>query len=140
MIKPWSGRLLAASVTVLAMLASAEAQDPPGILWEMTSQMSMEGMPMTPPPNTVKVCTAKVWQKPPPGGDASCVNTNFHRSGNKVTWDMQCSGRMAMTGHGEITFEGEDAYSGAISATAEGMAMTIKLSGKKVGTCDHPIG
>jgi hypothetical protein len=35
---------------------------------------------------------------------------------------------------------GEDAYSGAIDATAEGMTMKINLSGKKLGTCDKPIG
>jgi hypothetical protein len=43
-----------------------------------------------------------------------------------------------MKGTGEITFEGTDSYSGAIKATAEGMDMTIELSGKKVGTCDNP--
>lgn len=44
-----------------------------------------------------------------------------------------------MTGTGEITFEGEDAYEGAITVTADGMNMTINLSGKKLGTCDKPI-
>jgi len=47
---------------------------------------------------------------------------------------------MPMTGTGEIAFEGPDAYTGVIKATAEGMTMTIKLSGKKIGTCDKPIG
>ena len=67
-------------------------------------------------------------------------STNFQRSGNKATWDMQCSGQMPMTGHGEITFESEDAYSGVIDATAEGMTMKINLSGRKLGTCDKPVG
>jgi hypothetical protein len=53
---------------------------------------------------------------------------------------MQCSGQMPMTGHGEITFEGTDSYTGVINATAEGVAVTIKLSGKKLGTCDKPTG
>jgi hypothetical protein len=44
-----------------------------------------------------------------------------------------------MTGTGEITFEGTDSYTGAINATAEGMTMTINLSGTKIGTCDNPI-
>jgi hypothetical protein len=140
MMNRWSGRLLAASAFLLIAFAPARADDPPGILWEMTSQMSMPGLPMTPPPTKLKVCTAREWTQPPPSRDNTCVNTNFQRSGNKVTWDMQCSGEMPMTGHGEVTFEGEDKYSGTIDATAEGMTMTINLSGTKLGTCDHPVG
>lgn len=134
-----TGRLAAAASLVLLTLAPARADDPPGILWDMTSQMVMEGLPFSPPPTKLKVCTPKVWTKPPPGGDKTCVNSNFQRVGDKVTWTMQCSGDMPMTGDGEITFDGPDAYTGAINATAEGMPMTIKLAGKKDGTCDKPI-
>ena len=133
-------RLAAAAALVLLALSPARSDDPPGVLWQMTSQMEMVGMPMALPPNTVKVCTARVWNKPPPGGDNTCVNSNFQRVGNKATWDMQCSGEMPMTGTGEMTFEGTDAYSGVITATADGMSMKINLSGKKIGTCDKPIG
>ena len=141
MIRSWFNRLAAAASLVIMILAPVRAADePPGILWQMTSQMEMVGMPMAMPPNTVKVCTAKEWTRPPPGGDQTCVNSDFTRVGNnKVTWTMQCSGQMPMTGTGEITFEGTDAYTGAITATAEGMSMTIKLSGKKLGTCEKPI-
>ena len=134
-----TGRLAAAASLVFLALAPARAADPPGVLWQVSSQMVMEGMPFSPPPNSVKVCTAKDWTKPPPSSDKTCVNTNFTRVGNKATWTMQCSGEMPMTGTGEMTFEGTDAYTGAINATAEGMTMTIKLSGKKIGTCDKPI-
>jgi hypothetical protein len=134
-----TARLAAAASLVLLALAPARADDPPGVLWETTSQMSMAGMPFTPPPQTMKVCTPKVWTKPPPGGDQTCVNSDFVRTGNKVTWTTQCKGQMPMTGTGEITFAGEDSYTGAINATADGMNMTINLSGKKLGTCDNPI-
>ncbi|HSD74518.1 MAG TPA: DUF3617 family protein [Steroidobacteraceae bacterium] len=140
MIKHWSGRLAAISALGLLSLTPAGAEDPPGNLWEMTSQMSMEGMPMKMPPNTVKVCTAREWTRPPPGGDPTCVNSNFQQDGNKVTWTMQCSGQMPMQGTGEITFDGADSYTGIIRATAENMPMTINLSGKKIGTCDNPVG
>jgi hypothetical protein len=133
-------RLAAAAALVLLALAPAHADDPPGVEWEMTSQMVMAGMPFTPPPTKLKVCTPRVWTRPPPGGDSTCVNSDFQRpSPNKMTWTMQCSGQMPMTGTGEITFEGTDSYTGAINATAEGMTMTINLSGTKIGTCDHPI-
>ena len=132
-------RLAAASALTLLALAPARATDPPGIQWESTSQMVMPGLPYSPRPTTLKICTPAVWTAPPPGGDPTCVNSNFTRTGNKVTWTMQCSGQMPMTGTGEITFTTPDSYTGAITATAEGMTLTINLSGKKLGTCDRPI-
>jgi hypothetical protein len=135
----WSGHLLVAIPLTLIGLAEVRAADPPGVLWETTSQMVMPGMPMSPPPRTAKVCAAKVWTKPPPGADRSCVQTDFRVVGNKATWKMQCTGGdMPMTGTGEITFDGTDSYTGAIDVTSEGVNMTIKLAGKKVGTCDNP--
>ncbi len=138
MIKHWHVGAGAAALLFL-VLAPVRADDPPGVLWQTTSQMVMEGMPFSPPPQTLKICKSKDWNKPPPGGDPSCVTTDYQRVGNKATWAMQCSGDMPMTGTGEMTFEGTDAYTGVIKATAEGMTMTIKLSGKKIGTCDKPL-
>ncbi len=132
-------RLAAASSLILLGLAPAHASDPPGIEWETTSQMVMPGLPFSPPPTKLKVCTPRVWTRPPPGGDPTCVNSDFVQTGNKVTWTMQCSGQMPMTGTGEITFNGPDSYTGAITATADGMTMTINLSGTKIGTCNNPI-
>jgi hypothetical protein len=123
---------------LLLTLAPVHAADAPGVLWESTSQMVMPGMPFSPPPRTMKVCAAAVWTKPPPGGDPSCVSSDFQTVGNKVTWKVECHGQMPMTGTGEITFDGSDSYTGAINATADGANVTIKLSGRKVGSCDHP--
>jgi hypothetical protein len=47
---------------------------------------------------------------------------------------------MPMTGTGEINFAADGSYTGAITATADGMSMRINLSGRKIGTCDNPIG
>jgi len=136
----FSGRLAAAAALVLIMWAPARSDDPPGVLWESTSQMVLTGMPFKPPPRTLKMCTAREWTRPPPGGDPSCVNSDFQHVGNKVTWKMNCTGGdMPMTGTGEITFEGTDAYTGAINASADGVNVTINLSGKKIGTCDNPV-
>jgi hypothetical protein len=140
MTKSCTGHPVAVSAALLLVLAPALAEDPPGVLWQTTSQMVMEGMPFKPPPTTLKVCTAREWTQPPQGGDESCVTTNFQRAGNKATWNVQCSGKMPMTGTGEITFADDGSYTGAINATADGMAMKINLSGKKIGTCDKPIG
>jgi hypothetical protein len=139
MITALTGRLAAAaSLVFLLVLSPARAADPPGVLWETTSQMAMAGMPMQMPAQTLKVCSAKTWTKPPPGGDKSCVASDYKMVGNKATWKIQCSGQMPMQGTGELTFEGADSYTGAIQATSQGTNMTIKLAGKKVGTCDNP--
>ena len=131
-----------AAVAALGLLAYAPfslGDEPPGILWDTTSQMAMQGMPFAMPPNKLKLCLPRVWTRPPPGGDSSCVNSNFVRSANRATWDMTCTGDHPMTGTGEMTFDAQGNYSGAIHATSEGMTITINLTGTKVGTCDKPI-
>lgn len=137
MMRTWSGCLAAASLVLLS-LAPARADAPAGVLWETTSQMVMPGLPFSPPPQTMQVCRHATWTQPPPGGDPSCVTSDYQIVGNKVTWTMQCGGRMPMQGTGEIVFQGADQYTGKITATADGMNMTINLSGKKLGTCDNP--
>ena len=93
MITASTGRLAAAASLVLLLLPSpARAADPPGVLWDTTSQMAMAGMPMQMPVQTMKVCSAKKWTKPPPGGDKSCVSSDYKMVGNKATWKTQCSG------------------------------------------------
>ena len=134
------GRLLAASTVLMIVLAPARADDPPGVLWEMNVPGVHARHADVAAAEHGQGLRRQEWTRPPPGGDSSCVNSNFQRSGNKATWDMQCSGQMPMTGHGEITFESEDTYSGVIDATAEGMSMKINLSGTKLGTCDKPVG
>lgn len=140
MIRTWSGRVLAAAAfSILALMAAAEER--PGNLWETTSQTIMPGMPFSPPPNTAKLCTAREWtQPPPPPPGQSCTVSNFQRSDNTVTWDTQCTGKMEMSGHGEITFTSADSYAGTIQFAAEGMNVTVNLSGTKIGECDNPVG
>jgi hypothetical protein len=58
--------------------------------------------------------------------------------GNTVTFTSTCAGPPAMTGKGEITYEGTDAYTGTIVYDTEQGTMTIKLTGKKTGGCDKP--
>jgi hypothetical protein len=111
-----------------------------GDLWSVTTQMSMEGMPMALPPNTQKVCASKDWTEPPGGADAQrkCTNSDFKLEGTKATWKTTCAGPPAMSGEGEIVRDGADAYSGTIKFTSPEGNMTVKLSGKRLGGCDAP--
>jgi hypothetical protein len=131
-----SRNLAVAAVLTLGLGALGAGQAPTGDLWETTSQMSMEGSPIQLPSNTAKVCAAKNWSQPP-NSQKNCKSSNMMVEGAKVTWDVQCTGP-SMTGHGEITREGADAYKGLIKFTGDQGNMTIKISGRKLGECDKP--
>jgi hypothetical protein len=134
----------AASVLVLLGLPTTLSAQPSGKgdLWESTSQssMTMGGMSMPMPPQTQRLCAAKTWKRPPVASnqDQNCTTSDFAVAGQRVSWTSVCTGQMAMTGKGEITRQGADAYSGTLKyAFAEG-TMTVAISGKKVGECDNP--
>jgi uncharacterized protein DUF3617 len=132
--------LLAATLVVLTSTLVVRAiADDKGELWETTSQMSMEGMPMQLPATTLKVCSVKEWKEPPGAADKqrNCKNLNMKTVGTKVTWDVQCTGP-AMTGVGEITRNGTDSYTGSIKFTSAQGNMNIRLAGHKIGDCDNP--
>lgn len=130
-----------ASALLLLGLPPVLADETPakGDLWEVSSKMSMESLPMEMPGQTLKVCAAKNWTKPPAGDNPrqACRRSEYTVAGDKVTWTERCESP-TMTGKGEITRQGKDAYTGAIVyASAQG-TMTIKLTGHKVGSCDNP--
>jgi hypothetical protein len=136
-------RIAASALISLALVPPLAAQTrAKGDLWETTSQssMTMGGMSMPMPPQTQKVCAAKTWTRPPVASskEQNCKNSDFVISGQTVTWTSVCTGQMNMTGKGEITRQGTDAYTGTVKyAFAEG-GMTVAISGKKVGECDNP--
>lgn len=126
------------SIPVQAAEQPAADAKESGDLWEVTSQMSMEGMPTALPAQTHKVCAPKEWKEAPGGMDErqKCRTSDFKMTGPKATWKITCAGPPAMNGDGEITRNGSDAYSGAIKFTSSDGSMTVKLTGRRVGTCD----
>lgn len=125
------------SVSLVALSAVPAAAGPNGDQWEVTSQMTMEGMPagMGMPAQTRQVCSAHEWTKPPVANDhGDCKTTDFKNVGNKATWKVTCSG--GMSGEAEITRNGADAYAGWMKMTMPQGTMTMNLSGKRVGDCD----
>ena len=109
-----------------------------GDLWEVTTRMSMPGMPMQMPAQKSQVCSAREWKEPPAAADPHhpCTNSDFKVVGSKATWKTVCPGPPEMTGTGEITRDGDSAYSGTITLAAPQGSMTMKLDGKKIGACD----
>lgn len=132
-------RVLVGAVLLIVPLAagrSVGAQPPKGDLWQVTSQMTMEGMPMQMPAKTHKVCKPTEWTEPP-NDQKNCKTSNMKMEGSKMTWDMECTDP-AMKGTGEILREGTDSYTGTIKLTSGQGNMTLNMKGKKVGTCDKP--
>jgi hypothetical protein len=124
-----------ALVTLLLMwLALPAAADPPtGESWQVTSKMSMPGMPMDMPAQTHRVCSRP--DAAPENPDPNCRNTALTRTGNKLAWRVECSGPHAMSGQGEITYSSPSAYAGTIRFESADGAMVLELSGKRVGSC-----
>ena len=124
---------------LFALLApdAAPAGKEQGDLWEVTSKMSMEGMPMEMPATTQKLCAPKTWDEPP-GGDAGqgCEVSDFKSAAAGTSWKVRCAGPPAMTGEGEITRTSPDAYTGTIKVRSEQGEMTMKLAGRRLGACD----
>jgi len=117
---------------------AAPAGKEPGDLWEVTSKMSMEGMPMEMPATTQKVCAPKTWTEPPGGNaDKHCETIDFKNSATTTTWKVRCAGPPVMTGEGEITRTSPDAYTGTMKVKSPDGEMTMKLSGRRVGDCDR---
>ena len=132
--------LMLSSLPILAAAQPCRGQGEPGDLWEVTSQMSMEGMPMSMPARTIKVCSPKEWKEPPGPADEQmkCKTSDFKKDGAKVTWKGVCAGPPEMTGNGEITRNGADSYTGTIKFTSSQGTMTLKLNGRRLSACELP--
>ena len=107
-------------------------------LWEITTKMEMEGMPMKMPAMTHSQCITKKNAVPAgsqPGQECKIVEN--HISGDIVTWKMECDtpeGNVRATG--EITYAG-DIFEGTIKMQMQGMEMLQHLSGKWIGECSQ---
>lgn len=126
--------------------------------WEITMEMQMPGMPnmanmpnmpagMGMPPMKSTQCITKEEaadpQKALPGAPQrpgappqDCKVTNQKIVGNKVTWDMACTGANPMTGTGEVVYAG-DGYTGnmVMNMARGGAPMAMKYTGKRLGDC-----
>ena len=125
-------------VTFLLLFSLPVLAADDGDQWEVTSKMTVEGMDMPMGAQTHTVCSPKEWEEPPggtsgPGGE--CTVYDVQRSGNKFTWKVNCAGPPAMTGEGEIVRDGDSAFAGTVKFAMEGGAMTMRMNGRRLGSC-----
>ncbi len=126
-----------AAMALFLILTPVTQAKEPGDLWETTTEMQMEGG-MAIPATTVQACAPRQWDEPPGSGDMdkNCKVLDFRNVGNKTTWKIRCEGANPMTGTGEITRQGKDAYAGVMRMTSKEGDMTMKMSGRRIGECD----
>ena len=131
----------AVAVLIAALLASlsASAQGKDD-LWEISSKMEMPGMPMTMPAQVNRVCVGKNHKDEDlvPKRD-NCRVVDSKRTGNRLTYKMECTGNEPSTIVGDLTF-GNNAYDGQMrmTMTRTGDTMNMAVSGKRVGDCTAP--
>lgn len=133
---------------VLLILCSAACQaDKPKVdmqegLWEITTVITMPGMPMQMPPIKTTQCISQEDMIPqtqqPDQPDQQCEIANMITTGNTVSYDMICSSQgNTMKAHSSITYA-KDQMQGSMTATMEpsNMTMTYTLTGKRIGDCN----
>ncbi|MFY9329363.1 MAG: DUF3617 domain-containing protein [Georgfuchsia sp.] len=131
--------LVACSSVVCTGLAHAEVMKPG--LWEISTQMSGDGMPAMPQipeaqrkqmeamgikmPQmsggglgiTTKICVTPEQAKKgvPPSVNKNgekCDQTDVKTSGKTISWKMVCTGEHKMTGKGSVTYDSPEHFSG----------------------------
>ena len=106
--------------------------------WEITTKMKMEGGMDMPSHKSTQCMTNDdiVPQNTQPGQE--CVVTKTKKTGNTITWSMECSGAQGnMKGIGTITYKG-DTFDGemVMSMPMANMKLTSKMTGRRIGKCD----
>jgi len=134
--------LLLCNAAFVTVPAWAQAQDK-GEQWEITTRMEMAGMPAALPATTTRICVGKNAKDevPVPKQD-NCRTTESRRTGNTMRYRMECTGKDAMVGEGEITYAG-DTYTGRMHMTGKSggdtFDMTQNFTGRKLGECTGTV-
>ncbi len=105
-------------------------------LWEVTATVEVPGAAMSPPPTTQTECLSQkdVEADPVPEVEKNgCRATNVRRSGDKVTWDLDCG--PTGKGEGEIVVRSPTAYEGWMKLEASGMVVRTTIRARRLGGC-----
>jgi hypothetical protein len=109
-------------------------------LYRITYKTEITGMPFPIPPFTLSQCLTK--DNPVPDQSSKnqeCKITNMQKSGDTVTWKMECTQRGgSMQASGTMTFKG-DSLEGKtqmnMGPDAGNRVITTYMKGKRVGPC-----
>ena len=132
-------RMFAFCSALASAVLSTSALAQTGELWEMTSQMSMPGMPAGMiPAQTTQVCQSEKFDKPPQQEEKSrCTISNLRQTPNRVTYDIKCEGNPPTTGSADYQFEANRTrVKGTMKIVSKDGEMVMQMTGRKVGACD----
>ncbi len=124
----------------LFLVQVASAMDMKEGLWEFTTKMEMPGMPMEMPATKHTQCLSGKDNVPQvkdmdKGRNQDCKIKNTDVKGNTVTWEVHCiSEGKPMKSIGKVTYKG-DTFEGETKMEMDGMKMTQKMSGRRIGNC-----
>jgi hypothetical protein len=126
-------RIIGAALVSLPLAAGAQGKDE---LWEVTSQMSMPGLPAGMGASTQRVCQDKDPAKQEVQGRnmENCKVTDRKQSGNRMTMTLACPQGTAVF---ENTYNAaRTEYQGTMRMKTREGEMTMAMTGRKVGSCD----
>lgn len=124
--------LAAVGVLLLPAAASAQGKDE---LWEVTTQMSVPGMPAGMGAMTQQVCQDRDPAKQAAGPDMDkCKITERSQSGNRMTMTVVCPEGRAVIEHTYNAARTE--YKGTMRMTSKDGDMTMNTTGRRIGSCD----
>lgn len=98
----------------------------------------MPGLPFQPPTTKVTHCYTSEEVKDnlsvvPQQSD--CMVTDFKSAGNKMTWQLVCTGKQKGSGSGEMIFKGDSAYEGMMTFRTEELSLTSRYKARRLGDC-----
>ncbi len=129
--------LIAALFCSTSMAEPVEVNMNPG-LWEWTAEVNIPNMPNKIPPTVNKKCLTKKDLVPTakqPG--QKCDIKELDTSRESVSWAMTCtSARGPIASTGKMFYNGDTAH-GEVKVNTQGMLMTSKMSGKRLGPCEE---
>jgi len=127
---------------IVALAAQMHGQSRKPGLWEVTSSMSMSGMPNMPAmgSHTTQVCVTQAMIDKYGGpttnpGRGNCQMTNVQLTATGMTASMSCSGQMTMTGTVQTTFVDANTTRTTVNMTTTmGNGQTMNMTTQSTAT------
>ncbi len=124
---------IALSIATPALVSAAERMQPG--LWEVTATVELPGT-QSPAPTTQTECLSQkdVDADPAPVLDTrGCRVTDARRSGDKVTWKLDCG--QVGKGEGEIVYRSPTACEGWMTLETGGTVVRTTIRARRIGAC-----
>ncbi len=132
-------KIIAAIVTAVCCISgttnATEVNMNPG-MWEWTAEMDIPNMPKNMSTSVSRKCLTKDDLVPDQNKkDQKCDIKDLNTSKDSVTWSMTCNTPQgSVDSTGKMFYHGDTA-NGEVKVQAQGMMMSSKMSGKRVGPC-----